>query len=302
MHGLINGEGKPGFPSEKDLIFFVAFCQDKLKLRYSTVKLYMAGIRNHFIKSIGRDPLLAENGTPFLQLPLILQSLKRMQPPMHMNRLPITVNILKGMCTSLERGVFGPQDDTMLLACITLAFFGFLRCGEFSVISEFDPSWNLSCNDVVWNAEDNSFILNLRKSKTDPFRQGIPIAYTPITGFPTICPVSRMRQYLKLRYGMPITHEGPLFVLNSKAMTRQVFISMMRTVLRKAGYNDEMYNGHSFRSGAATTCAIANVEDHLIKTLGRWSSSCYTRYIKTPREVIGRAHQAMALVSFPTIT
>jgi hypothetical protein len=43
--------------------------------------------------------------------------------------------------------------------------------------------------------------------------------------------------------------------------------------------NSEKYNGHAFRSGAATSVHKARLEDHLIQTLGRWSSDCYTRYM-----------------------
>lgn len=43
--------------------------------------------------------------------------------------------------------------------------------------------------------------------------------------------------------------------------------------------DDSKYRGHSFRIRAATSAA--GIEDHLIQTLGRWSSKFYTRYIRT---------------------
>jgi hypothetical protein len=44
------------------------------------------------------------------------------------------------------------------------------------------------------------------------------------------------------------------------------------------------YSGHSFRVGAATTAARAGLCQATIKMLGRWESSAYKRFIRTPTE------------------
>jgi len=63
-------------------------------------------------------------------------------------------------------------------------------------------------------------------------------------------------------------------------------------MLTSLGYNSDLYNGHNFRIGASTT-AGSKIEDHLIQTLGRWSSQCYTRYIRTSMSTIKQAQKAL---------
>ena len=58
----------------------------------------------------------------------------------------------------------------------------------------------------------------------------------------------------------------------------------VKKALDIAGVDAANYNGHSFRIGAASTAAANGMEDSMIKTLGRWESEAYQRYIKIPRE------------------
>jgi hypothetical protein len=61
------------------------------------------------------------------------------------------------------------------------------------------------------------------------------------------------------------------------------------------GYNSTLYNGHSFRIGASTSAWSVNIQDHLIKTLGRWPTDSYCRYIRTSKETIQKAQKALRL-------
>jgi len=58
----------------------------------------------------------------------------------------------------------------------------------------------------------------------------------------------------------------------------------VQETLLKARVDAGSYNGHSFRIGAATTAAAKGLEDARIKTLGRWESTAYLRYVCIPRE------------------
>ena len=78
---------------------------------------------------------------------------------------------------------------------------------------------------------------------------------------------------------------GPLFTWsNGTFLTRAQFVEEVKKALDIAGVDAANYNGHSFRIGAASTAAANGMEDSMIKTLGRWESEAYQRYIKIPRE------------------
>ena len=86
----------------------------------------------------------------------------------------------------------------------------------------------------------------------------------------------------------------PFFIDDEgNALTRKFFIAKLKLLLTHVGLDQNLYNGHSFRIGAATSAANSNVADHLIQTLGRWSSNCYNRYIHTGSETLRQAQRHM---------
>lgn len=62
----------------------------------------------------------------------------------------------------------------------------------------------------------------------------------------------------------------------------------------RLGYNQTDYCGHSFRIGAASTAASVGIEDHMIRTLGRWNSTCYIRYIHVQPSLIQQAQMKLS--------
>ena len=87
-----------------------------------------------------------------------------------------------------------------------------------------------------------------------------------------------MKKYLKYRTKLYTSTRplDPVFITgNCQVLDRYYFLSKVKHVLELIGYDPNLYNVHSFSSGAATNATKVRMEDHFIKTLGRWcSESC----------------------------
>ena len=165
---------------------------------------------------------------------------------------------------------------------MTLGFFGFLQCGEFTIpdVAIFKSSVHLSVDDIEFDSIESPSSLSvcIKASKTDPYRQGITIYLVKTDA--DICPVMAMADYLSIRG----TSSGPLFHLQQgEPLRRKKLVEIMQGALAAKGYDTTQYCGHSFRIGAATTAAKNGLQDNVIKLLGRWESSSYQLYIRTPR-------------------
>ena len=177
-----SGSLSPTHPAvtEEILIYFVAYCFSFLQLKHSTIKTYLAGIRFAYIKACFQDPCCLSNGQPFLRLHTILKAVKKSQDVSVKPRLPITADISIKLwdCNELKSGFLGPYEDLVLETAFSLVFFGFLTCGEFTSRSNtFDPLIDLRMCDIEMQANDRLFTLQLKSSKTDPFRRGVSLTF-----------------------------------------------------------------------------------------------------------------------------
>ncbi|XP_021355998.1 uncharacterized protein LOC110452048 [Mizuhopecten yessoensis] len=285
MAGIINSVNLADMNvTENILIYFVAHCHN-INLAYSTIKLYLCGIRFMCLKNDIPYP----NNTNLCRMHAVLGGVKRTRRKVNRPRYPITFNILRDTCKYLRKNMNSFEDLMLETVCI-VAFFAFLRCGEFTVNKQFDHNINLCFNDLI--IANEHVLLNLKKSKTDPFREGVTLKL--FKNGSEICPYVACCKYMAARQCQNPAPDDPLFVIASgQALTRTVFIARFRHVLECLGINSDCYNGHSFRIGAATTSSLVYLPDHLIKVLGRWSSDAYCRYIRTPNSSIREAQIAL---------
>ena len=267
------------FPVTEDVLtHFVAFLY-KDRLKAGTVKSYLAAIRYAQITLGLGNPHMED----MARLEYVVQGVKRLASGPTRTRLPITLPLLAQLRRSWLASRSG-GDALMLWAAASMCFFSFLRVGEVVVPSDsaFDPSIHLTAKDVSVDSHSASYIaVNIKASKTDPFRRGVTI-YLGQTHY-QMCPVAATLRYLVER-GLS---EGPLFVFEDGGpLTRDWFVTAVREALANAGIDTSKYCDHSFWIGAATTAAERGIQDSLIRTMGRWESSAYLLYIHTSRDAI----------------
>ena len=133
---------------------FASFLADNLN--HSSIKVYLSVVHSLHIDHGLPNPLVN-----CLRLQRLLRGIKRVQGQVSPRHLPITVDHLKVIQCSLD---LSTRDHVMLWAACCLAFFGFLRAGEFRV--------------------------RIKCSKTDPFRVGCDIYLGRGSG--SVCPITAL--------------------------------------------------------------------------------------------------------------
>ncbi len=247
-------------------------------LQFTSIRTYLSSVRHLQITAGLPDPF-----TPnaFPRLSYVLRGARRARAPRPDCRLPITPLIL----TLLRNSWAGPSpsyESRLLWAACCLGFFGFFRVGEFTARDQSSPLNPdiIGIHDISRAPGDppNYICVHLRVSKTDPFGRGAHV-YLGRTAS-VICPVAAILSFLAVR---PSHLTGPLLRFpDGSTLTRTFLIGAVKRALANAGIDPARYSGHSFRIGAATSAALAGMPDHTIKMLGRWESSAYALYVRTP--------------------
>ena len=101
----------------------------------------------------------------------------------------------------------------------------------------------------------------------------------------------------KLAQDLESQPTDPFFSVNGIVLTKDLFIRETRLRVAMIGLDPLQYSGHSFRSGSATTAAMAGMSDWEIKVLGRWTSDAYQRYIRAPVTMLSSFASRMSNVS-----
>ena len=231
------------------LRYFASWLCDQVS--FPTIKLYLAGIRFAHLENSLVDPFA---DAPLLRL--LLRGIKRTIGLSSCCRLPITMSVMRQLKGALaDNPQIASQDKLMLLSAFILAFFG-SSSSEFTSPSStyFNPLVHLARSDISFTSY-GSLLLQLKASKTDPFRMGCSI--TRASSGHSVCAVRAMHRYLA--HQLPGNSTPLYFFATGQFLTRDKVTSILRFQLQRLGFATESYASHSFCIGAATTAAEAGL-------------------------------------------
>lgn len=171
--------------------------------------------------------------------------------------------------------------DEAILDCIIVAFWGMARLAELTYEkADEQPSWITSvlCKDAVRPTTSLSHIfLLVRGAKTARPGECQPILLNAQPN--KICPVKAVLR----RVTTCNSDTDSLFGYQKPDgqrvnLTRPTVVNRCQQIWREHGWNT--ISGHSFRVGGASLRAALGVDHEDIKSLGRWTSSCYKLYLR----------------------
>ena len=255
-------------PPLRDVVHFVAYLSLK-KCSYATAKSYLSSIS--FQCKIHNWVDETKN---FLVVK-VLEGMRRTGRSADA-RLPITLQLLSEVVRVLSSICSNSYETKLFRAAYILAFFGFLRIGEFTFSTGNSVHTILQVTDVQFEANYSKVFVHIRMSKCDQNRKGVSLAIDKSGGI--LCPVAGLIDYLAVRPKI----KGPLFIHCGKnPLTRYQFSSILKKSLQVLGVQGH-YRAHSFRIGAATAAFEAGCSQDVIMEAGRWKSRAYKSYIRCP--------------------
>ena len=267
-------------PSEDTLALFATSL--RRRIAYKSIKTYLAAIQYKSI-TLGFCTRLTNMDILYYALRGIrrLQGNTFTRPP----RIPFTLPLIRILHKRCAQIMASYKDVQMIKAASLLAFFGLLRASEYLAASQTRPkSEDTLCFQDLHFAKDSSWVtIYIKKSKTDPFRQGCTIKLWKQGK--SLCPVHNLRYYRFLTGNQA----GPLFRFsNGSFLTRQILSRLIHQCIPQADLNT-----HSFRIGGASAAHAAGIPDTTIQALGRWSSNAFRTYLRIPEDTVRNAQTRM---------
>ncbi|XP_035664563.1 mucin-2-like isoform X2 [Branchiostoma floridae] len=192
-------------------------------------------------------------------------------------RIPISPTILKSLIDSLPILIASHYDQLLFKAMFLFAFYAMTRISEITTTPNSQHTLHLANLHIPSPAETHAPItVTFSTFKHSTPGQPASIAIQPQPGN-LYCPVSSILEYLSLRGN----RAGCLFLRSDgNPVSQSYFTKTLKRCVTHVGLDTHNITPHSFRIGAATHAAQQGVPDHLLRSLGRWSSSAYVTYVR----------------------
>ena len=142
------------------------------------------------------------------------------------------------------------------------------------------------------DSANNMVYLYIGFSKTNQFGTRDTIIPIPGNEDPALDPVRHIKSLLSLPAS---TDDSPAFSYGqSQFITYSKFTNQLKSLLSRAGFDPDLFSGHSFRRGGASFLHSCGGSALMVQSSGDWSSQCFTRYLHLSE---GERLQAQRLIS-----
>jgi hypothetical protein len=180
--------------------------------------------------------------------------------------------------------------DAAFFACLTTTFFTATRLGEFTTknLNSFNAETHIKAINVQHDVTDRSghqvTTFHLPQTKAVPKERGGETVFwarqegpaDPKTALANHFYVNRPPQEAHL---FAYRHNGSL-----RPLTKTIFLSRLRKALKDAGR--PVKHGHSIRIGATLEYLLRGVPFEAMKSIGRWSSDSFSRYLRKHAQIL----------------
>lgn len=254
-----SSRGMTSCPATPDTI--IIYITDMAEqLRPQTVKKHLA--------AISQAHKLAGHPSPVQTEPvrLVMQGLRRTKGTAGSPKKALRVEHVRKMVTAVPASLVGLRDKAIIL----LGFVSGMRRSEIV---------GLDVTDVAWEPE--GVVLTIKRSKRDQEGKGRQVA-VPRGRHEATCPVRALRAWLD---AAAIT-DGPIFVrLDPGApqirLDGRAVAHVVQRAARRAGFDPEMFSGHSLRRGFCTETARAGASERdIARTTGHSSMQVLRGYVE----------------------
>lgn len=241
----------------------------------STLANYFFGVKAwHTLH--GHDLALDDN-----QVRIALKGAEALAPPSSRRekREPFTTDILHAILLKLN-----PSDplDAAVAACLCITFFAVAQVGELTVpaLNKFDPAKHAKRSDLRPEKDRSGNTVTACKlpcTKTAPLA-GEDIFWATQPG--SWDPTARLQAHFDLNETPLNAH---IFAYKWKPgqwrpLTRKAFLDRIHSASVGAGLKP--LQGHGLRIGGTLEYLLRGVPFDVVKSLGRWSSEAFTRYLR----------------------
>jgi site-specific recombinase XerD len=198
----------------------------------------------------------------------VWKGIQRTKGTAQQGKTPLLTAHIRQVIEMLPDTLQGARDRALLLA----GFAGGFRRSELAALEVSDLK-----------ETEQGYVVNLRRSKTDPTAQGRPVAL-PYGSDPLTCPVRALRSWLEMA---GIT-AGPLFravdqfdMAEDTPLDPDSVAYIVKRAVERIGLETKEFAGHSLRAGLATQAAMNGASElAIMKQTGHRSLATVRKYIR----------------------